>query len=73
MSPPVLDSVLRCPLCQFEEELRMPVDACVFFRECKGCRVVLRPKPGDCCVFCSYGTQRCPMMQIESPPERRND
>src|SRR5712692_9807867 len=22
--------------------------------ECGSCRTVLRPKPGDCCVFCSY-------------------
>jgi hypothetical protein len=73
MNSPILDSLLRCPHCQFEEKLRMPLDACVFFHECKGCRVVLRPKPGDCCVFCSYGTQRCPMMQVASPSERRND
>ena len=23
----------------------------------------LRPKPGDCCVFCSYGTVKCPPIQ----------
>ena len=25
------------------------------------------PKPGHCCVFCSYGTVVCPPMQSEAP------
>jgi hypothetical protein len=23
----------------------------------------LRPKPGDCCVFCSFGSVKCPPIQ----------
>lgn len=42
----------------------MPTDACQFFYDCKGCSAVLRPEPGDCCVFCSYGTTPCPPIQI---------
>jgi hypothetical protein len=38
----------------------MPPDACQYFYDCKGCGVVLKPKPGDCCVFCSYGDVACP-------------
>jgi len=41
----------------------MPTDACQWFYECKGCGTVLRPAPGDCCVFCSYGTVKCPPIQ----------
>ena len=41
----------------------MPVDACQFFYDCKGCGERLKPKPGDCCVFCSYGSVKCPPMQ----------
>ena len=41
----------------------MPVDACAFFYECTGCGERLRPKPGDCCVFCSYGDVPCPPVQ----------
>jgi hypothetical protein len=41
----------------------MPTDACQFFYDCKGCGVLLRPKPGHCCVFCSYGTVPCPPIQ----------
>jgi hypothetical protein len=41
----------------------MPSDACQFFYDCPGCGAVLRPKPGDCCVFCSYGDRPCPPVQ----------
>ena len=41
----------------------MPTDACQFFYDCRGCGERLKPKPGDCCVFCSYGTMPCPPIQ----------
>ena len=41
----------------------MPVDACQYFYECTGCKRLLKPKQGDCCVFCSYGSVRCPPIQ----------
>ena len=62
-SPPVLESVLTCPHCGFAAREIMPTDACVYFHECAGCGVLLRPKPGDCCVFCSYGSVKCPPVQ----------
>jgi hypothetical protein len=34
-----------------------------FFYECPACHVTLKPKPGDCCVFCSYGDKRYPPVQ----------
>jgi hypothetical protein len=59
----VLESVLTCPACGHAKSERMPLDACQWFYECENCATLLRPRPGDCCVFCSYGTQRCPPMQ----------
>jgi hypothetical protein len=41
----------------------MPTDACQYFYECGGCKTLLRPKAGDCCVFCSYGSVACPPIQ----------
>jgi hypothetical protein len=41
----------------------MPVDACQLFYECPQCKVLMSPKPGDCCVFCSYGNVPCPPVQ----------
>ncbi|HMI59022.1 MAG TPA: GDCCVxC domain-containing (seleno)protein [Gemmatimonadaceae bacterium] len=58
-------SELTCPHCGHREELDMPTDACLFFHECAGCREVIRPKGRDCCVFCSYGSERCPPSQCE--------
>jgi hypothetical protein len=62
---PVLESMLTCPVCGHVDCLRMPTDACQFFHECVHCRTVLRPKPGDCCVFCSYGSVSCPPVQLQ--------
>lgn len=44
----------------------MPEDACVFFHECSACHKVVRPKPGHCCVFCSFGSVVCPPVQLAS-------
>ena len=62
---PVLRSVITCPACGTRSEEEMPIDACIFFHECKGCRTLLRPAAGDCCVFCSYGSVPCPPVQLE--------
>ncbi len=59
----VLHSDITCPACGHVARELMPEDACMFFYECKGCGAVLRPEPGDCCVFCSYGSVRCPPVQ----------
>jgi hypothetical protein len=63
MAEVILESVLTCPHCGHRKREAMPTEACQFFYECAGCKRVLRPKPGDCCVFCSYGTVKCPPMQ----------
>ncbi|HEV2641426.1 MAG TPA: GDCCVxC domain-containing (seleno)protein [Candidatus Elarobacter sp.] len=63
---PVLTSELRCPHCGHVETLTMPDDACVFVHPCAACGAVIRPKDGDCCVFCSFGTVACPPMQCGS-------
>ncbi|MBI4340049.1 MAG: hypothetical protein HY680_08880 [Chloroflexi bacterium] len=59
-------ATLRCPRCGKPQQAEMPVDACQFFYECRECHEVLRPKPGDCCVFCSYADVRCPPKQAGS-------
>jgi len=41
----------------------MPTDSCRFFYQCLNCGTLLKPKAGDCCVFCSFGSVRCPPMQ----------
>lgn len=56
-------SVITCPSCHMAKLEIMPTDACLFFYECTGCGMLLRPKPGDCCVFCSWGSVPCPPVQ----------
>jgi hypothetical protein len=58
-----LISILTCPHCGHRASETMPTDACQFFYECPGCATLLRPKKGDCCVFCSYGDVPCPPIQ----------
>ena len=58
-----LKSTIACPDCGHQATETMPTDACQFFYNCTGCERRLKPKPGDCCVFCSYGSEACPPMQ----------
>lgn len=58
-----LESTITCPHCGFQQTEIMPADSCVYFYKCKNCQTLLKPKPGDCCVFCSYGTVKCPPKQ----------
>lgn len=60
-----LRSVITCPACGATAEEEMPTDACLYFYECRHCHEVLRPQRGDCCVFCSFGSVKCPPMQLE--------
>lgn len=62
---PKLRSEITCPHCGHRTVEEMPTDACQFFYDCRGCQAVLRPRPGDCCVFCSYGSVPCPPIQLE--------
>jgi hypothetical protein len=59
----ILQSTLTCPHCGFRKEEAMPTDACQYFYECESCHALLKPNPGDCCVFCSFGTVKCPPIQ----------
>ncbi|MGF1608552.1 MAG: GDCCVxC domain-containing (seleno)protein [Kiloniellales bacterium] len=58
-----LRSTVTCPRCGHAAEETMPTDACLYFYDCRGCGAQLRPQPGDCCVFCSYGSLPCPPVQ----------
>ena len=65
MSDVILDSVLTCPHCGHVKLETMPTDACQFFYECEACKTLLRPTAGDCCVFCSFGSVKCPPIQAD--------
>ncbi len=58
-----LKSTITCPVCGFQKEEIMPEDACRYFYQCESCNTILKPLTGDCCVFCSYGSEKCPPVQ----------
>lgn len=61
--PVHLRSIMTCPHCGHQKEEIMPMYACQYFYECENCHKVLKPKAGDCCVYCSHGTVPCPSVQ----------
>lgn len=60
-----LESELTCPACGYKSTETMPTQACQYYFECVQCGLLMTPKKGDCCVFCSYGTLPCPPIQAE--------
>lgn len=56
-------STVTCPACGHQAVETMPTDSCWYFYDCKGCGDILKPKPGNCCVFCSFGSVPCPPVQ----------
>lgn len=57
---------LICPFCHKKQGAVMPVNACQHFYKCLFCQKIIKPKQGDCCVFCSYSDSKCPPKQIEN-------
>jgi DNA-directed RNA polymerase subunit RPC12/RpoP len=55
-----LYSEITCPKCGHKKMEKMPTDVCVITYTCEKCKADLHPKDGDCCVFCTYGTNKCP-------------
>ena len=58
-----LQSTITCHNCGHKKEETMPTDACQYFYECENCKTVLKPQQGDCCVYCSYWSEKCPPIQ----------
>jgi len=65
VKPSDVQSVLTCPHCGHETMETMPSDSCLFFYQCVQCKGLIRPKAGDCCVFCLYGSTKCPLIQSQ--------
>ena len=63
MQDVILQSTITCPQCGHAKVESMPTSACQWFYACEACHALLRPLSGDCCVFCSYGSVKCPPVQ----------
>jgi hypothetical protein len=69
----IFESMVTCPNCATEKMEAMRADACQVLYECTSCGARLRPKSGDCCVFCSYGSVSCPPIQAEHSGKASDD
>ena len=58
-----LQSMITCPECGHEKVETMPTNMCQYYYDCQGCGALIKPKQGDCCVYCSYGSVACPPIQ----------
>jgi len=58
-----LRSDITCPECGFTKNEMMPTEQCLLKYTCEKCKTELFAREGDCCVFCSYGTVKCPSME----------
>ncbi|MFY8274451.1 GDCCVxC domain-containing (seleno)protein [Pseudoalteromonas sp. SSDWG2] len=59
----IIETLITCPECGASKHEIMPTDACQYYYECTSCHTLLKPLSGDCCVYCSYGTVKCPPIQ----------
>jgi PBP1b-binding outer membrane lipoprotein LpoB len=58
-----LQSEIKCPNCEYKKMEKLPTDVCLVSYTCKNCNKILHPKDSDCCVFCTYGSHKCPSKQ----------
>ena len=57
------ESEITCPKCGHKKKEELPTEVCLVSYTCENCKEVMHPKDGDCCVFCTYGTHKCPSKQ----------
>ena len=66
---------LTCPGCGHVTSEVMPTDTSPYFHDCVGCGRLIRPRIGDCCVYCSHGDVPCTPVQVQrlsaGTPRRR--
>ncbi|WP_370629127.1 GDCCVxC domain-containing (seleno)protein [Polynucleobacter sp. 15G-AUS-farblos] len=54
-----LSSKITCPHCNATEVLSIPKGSSQHLYRCMMCSAILKPKSGDCCIFCSFGDLDC--------------
>lgn len=57
------ESEITCPKCGHKKMETLPTDVCLLKYNCEKCDTTLFPKDDDCCVFCTYGSHKCPSKQ----------
>lgn len=50
---------LKCPKCEFIEEVKIPEGICLQFHECKDCGELISTPEDFCCIICAYSDKKC--------------
>lgn len=59
------NATLTCPKCGHQQSGEIPTTACVPYYVCEGCGETIKAEGEDCCVFCSYADEPCPLKSGE--------
>src|SRR6476660_1396123 len=59
------DCVITCPACQHKGQERMSSESIKRVYHCPTCLTWLSVKEGDHCIYDSYGSTKCPAIQIK--------
>ncbi|WP_293596999.1 MULTISPECIES: GDCCVxC domain-containing (seleno)protein [unclassified Polynucleobacter] len=54
-----LHTTITCPNCRGQESLEISQGYSQHLYRCPSCSTILKPKSGDCCIFCSFGSLDC--------------
>lgn len=54
---------LYCPHCRAGSHERMPMDGTLHEFHCHWCERLVRHGPEEHCIYCAFGSRKCPQMQ----------
>ena len=63
--------IITCPVCSNAVVERMSHESLKGVFHCQKCLTWLAPKPGDHCIYESYGSVRCPPLQFKAKARGR--
>jgi hypothetical protein len=59
-------SVITCPVCSHSVSEKVSRETLKRVFHCPQCLTWLAPKPGDHCIYDSYGSFKCPPLQLKA-------
>jgi anaerobic selenocysteine-containing dehydrogenase len=59
------DCVVTCPVCKTQVHEQMVSETPKLIYHCPKCLTWLSPKKGDHCIYDSYGSVKCPPIQVK--------
>jgi len=59
------DCVVTCPVCKTQVREHMVSETPKLIYHCPKCLTWLSPKKGDHCIYDSYGSVKCPPIQVK--------